>query len=155
MKAIFFTQHGGNEVLQYGDRPDPEPGPGEVRVAIRAAALNHLDVFVRNGIPHVPLPQIPGADGAGIVDAVGAGVAGLAAGDRVLIQPGLYCGACEFCRAGRAEPLRDVPDPRRARAPGPSPSSSSCRRATSFRSPRASRSRRRPRFRWRTRPRGG
>ncbi len=100
MKAIYFTRHGGNEVLQYGDRPDPVAGPGEVRVAIRAAALNHLDVFVRNGIPNVPLPQIPGADGAGLVDAVGEGVAGVAVGDRVLIQPGLYCGACEFCRAG-------------------------------------------------------
>ena len=71
-----------------------------MRVAIRAAALNHLDIFVRNGIPNVPLPQIPGADGAGVVDAVGAGVEGLAPGDRVLIQPGLSCGACEFCRGG-------------------------------------------------------
>src|SRR4029077_15431531 len=66
----------------------------------RAAALNRLDVFVRDGIPGVPLPQIPGADGAGVVDAVGAGVEGLSHGDRVLIQPGLYCNACEFCRAG-------------------------------------------------------
>ena len=100
MKAIFFTQHGGNEVLQYGDRPDPVAGAGEVRVAMRAAALNHLDVFVRNGIPNVPLPQIPGADGAGVVDAVGEGVTGVAVGDRVLLQPGLFCGVCEFCRAG-------------------------------------------------------
>src|ERR1700732_316686 len=76
MKAVFFTRHGGNEVLQYGDRPTPEPGPGEVRVAIRAAALNHLDIFVRAGIPDVP------------------------PGHRVLIQPGLFCGRCEFCRAG-------------------------------------------------------
>ena len=100
MKAIFFAQHGGSEVLQYGDRPDPAAGPGEVRVSVRAAALNHLDVFVRNGIPNVPLPQIPGADGAGIVDSVGEGVTGVAVGDRVLIQPGLSCGACEFCRGG-------------------------------------------------------
>jgi NADPH:quinone reductase-like Zn-dependent oxidoreductase len=100
MKAIYFTQHGGNEVLQYGERPDPVPGPGQVRVAIRAAALNHLDIFVRNGIPNVPLPQIPGADGAGVVDAVGEAVTGVSPGDRVLLQPGLYCGACEFCRAG-------------------------------------------------------
>jgi NADPH:quinone reductase-like Zn-dependent oxidoreductase len=100
MKAIFFTRHGGNEVLEYGERPEPSPGPGEVRVAIRAAALNHLDVFVRNGIPDVPLPQIPGADGAGVVDAVGEGVEDLASGDRVLLQPGLFCAACEFCRAG-------------------------------------------------------
>lgn len=100
MKAVFFRQHGGNEVLQYGDWPEPEPGPGEVRVAIRAAALNHLDLFVRNGIPHVPLPMVPGADGAGVVDLAGPGVAGLAAGTPVLIQPGLFDGECEFCRAG-------------------------------------------------------
>jgi NADPH:quinone reductase-like Zn-dependent oxidoreductase len=100
MKAIFFRAHGGNEVLEYGDRPAPEPGAGEMRVSIRAAALNHLDIFVRNGIPDVPLPQIPGADGAGVVDAVGAGVKGLSPGERVLLQPGLYCNACEFCRGG-------------------------------------------------------
>jgi NADPH:quinone reductase-like Zn-dependent oxidoreductase len=100
MKAVFFDRHGGNEVLQFGERRDPEPGPGQVRVAIRAAALNHLDLFVRNGIPDVPLPQIPGADGSGVVDVLGPGVEGLAEGDRVLLQPGLYCNACEFCRGG-------------------------------------------------------
>ena len=100
MKSIFFQKHGGSEVLEYGERPEPEPRAGEVRVAIRAAALNRLDVFVRNGIPNVPLPQIPGADGAGVVDTLGPGVEGLAPGDRVLLQPGLYCNACEFCRAG-------------------------------------------------------
>ena len=100
MKAIFFTRHGGNEVLEYGERPTPEPSAGEVRVAIRAAALNHLDIFVRNGIPDVPLPQIPGGDGAGVVDAVGEGVEGPTLGDRVLLQPGLYDATCEFCRRG-------------------------------------------------------
>jgi NADPH:quinone reductase-like Zn-dependent oxidoreductase len=100
MKAVFLTQHGGNEVLQYGERPAPEPGPGEVRVAVRAAALNHLDLFVRNGIPDVPLPQIPGADAAGVVEKLGEGVADRAPGERVLVQPGLYCAACEYCRAG-------------------------------------------------------
>jgi NADPH:quinone reductase-like Zn-dependent oxidoreductase len=100
MKAVFFTEHGSNAVLQYGDRPDPVPGPGEARVEIRAAAMNHLDIFVRNGIPGVPLPQIPGGDGAGVVDAIGEGVSDLAPGDRVLVQPGLYCTQCEFCRAG-------------------------------------------------------
>jgi NADPH:quinone reductase-like Zn-dependent oxidoreductase len=100
MKAIFLRKHGGNEVLEYGDRPDPKPGPGEVVVAIRAAAMNHLDIFVRNGIPNVPLPQIPGADGSGVVEEVGPGVVGLVPGDRVLIQPGLSCGSCEFCSSG-------------------------------------------------------
>ena len=100
MKAIFFTEHGDNNVLQYGERPTPEPAAGQVRVAIRAASLNHLDIFVRDGIPDVPLPQIPGGDGSGIVDALGEGVEGLTPGDRVLLQPGLFCGACEFCRAG-------------------------------------------------------
>ena len=100
MKAIYFEKHGGNEVLQYGDRPTPEPGPGEVRVAVRAAALNRLDVFVRNGIPGVPLPQIPGADASGVLDQLGEGVTGLTPGDRVLVQPGLFCGVCESCMAG-------------------------------------------------------
>jgi NADPH:quinone reductase-like Zn-dependent oxidoreductase len=100
MKAVFFRKHGGNEVLEYGDWPAPEVGPGQVRLAIRAAAMNHLDIFVRNGIPDVPLPQVPGADGAGVIDALGGGVEGVGVGDRVLIQPGLYCNVCEFCRAG-------------------------------------------------------
>jgi NADPH2:quinone reductase len=100
MKSVFFEKHGGPEVLQLGDRPTPEPGTGDVRVALRAAALNHLDIFVREGLPGVPLPQIPGADGAGVVDKIGSGVDGIAPGDRVLIQPGLYCNVCEFCRGG-------------------------------------------------------
>ena len=100
MKAVFFRRHGGNEVLEYGDWPDPSPGPGEVLLGIRAAALNHLDIFVRDGIPGVPLPHIPGADGSGVVVSLGAGVTGLAPGDRVLVQPGLFCGVCEFCRSG-------------------------------------------------------
>jgi NADPH:quinone reductase-like Zn-dependent oxidoreductase len=102
MKAVYFESHGGPEVLRVGERPDPEPGPGDVRVRIRAAALNHLDLFVRSGMENVrvPLPQIPGADGAGIVDRPGDGVEGFAPGDRVLIQPGLYCGVCEYCRGG-------------------------------------------------------
>jgi len=100
MKAVFFEKPGGPEVLLYGDRPTPEPAPGEVRIQVRAAALNHLDIFVRNGIPHGTFPQIPGADASGVVDRLGVGVTGLTVGDRVLVQPGLYCTACEFCRAG-------------------------------------------------------
>jgi NADPH:quinone reductase-like Zn-dependent oxidoreductase len=100
MKAVFFRRHGSNDVLEYGDWPEPEPVAGQVRVAIRAAALNHLDLFVRDGLPNVPLPQIPGADGAGVVDAIGPGVEGMTPGDRVLIQPGLFDNTCEFCRSG-------------------------------------------------------
>lgn len=100
MKAVFFRRHGGNEVLEYGDWPDPRPAAGEVVVDVRAAASNHLDIFVRGGIPGVPLPQVPGADGSGVVGEVGTGVEGLTPGDRVLIQPGLFDGTCEFCRAG-------------------------------------------------------
>src|SRR5258706_15191809 len=102
MKAVYFEKHGGGEVLKFGERPDPKAGPGEVRIRIRAAALNHLDIFVREGLPNVPvpLPQVPGADGAGEVESVGEGVLDVAPGDRVLIQPGLFCNRCEFCRAG-------------------------------------------------------
>jgi NADPH2:quinone reductase len=100
MRALFIEKHGGPEVLQYVDRPEPEPGAGEVRIAIRAAAMNHLDLFVRDGIPGVPLPIVPGADGAGTVDALGAGVEGLTVGQRVLVQPGLHDNVCEWCRAG-------------------------------------------------------
>ena len=102
MKAVFFETHGGNDVLRIGERPDPSPGSGEAVVRLRAAALNHLDIFVRDGLPNVTiaLPHIPGSDGAGVVESVGPGVASVRAGDRVLIQPGLFCNACEFCRAG-------------------------------------------------------
>ena len=102
MKAAYISKHGGNEVLTVGELSEPVPGPGEVLVGIRAAALNRLDVFVRNGIPGVPVafPHVPGADGCGVVEAVGAGAKGLAEGDRVVLQPGLSCGACEFCRDG-------------------------------------------------------
>jgi NADPH:quinone reductase-like Zn-dependent oxidoreductase len=102
MKAVFMESHGTNDVLQVGERPDPVARAGEVIVRIEAAALNRLDLFVRDGIPGVPIafPHIPGADGCGVVEALGAGVADLKAGDRVVIQPGLSCGRCEFCRAG-------------------------------------------------------
>ncbi len=103
MKAVVFHEHGGPEVLQYADTETPVPGYGEVRVAIRAAALNQLDIFVRKGWPGIKLeyPHIPGADGAGVVSAVGEGVDGLASGDRVVINGTLSCGRCESCLAGQ------------------------------------------------------
>jgi NADPH:quinone reductase-like Zn-dependent oxidoreductase len=84
MKAVRIHEDGGPEVLRYEDVPDPEPGPGEVLVELRASALNHLDVWVRKGLPSVPKPRILGADGAGIrVDT----------GERVVINPGIEHGA--------------------------------------------------------------
>ncbi len=93
---------GGPEVLKPGEIPTPSPGPKEVLVRLRAAALNHLDVWVRKGVasPRLPLPHILGADGAGVVEAVGPGVEGLAPGDEVVVNPGLSCGRCERCLRG-------------------------------------------------------
>lgn len=109
MRAAFITKHGGPEVLEVGERPEPEPGPGQVRVRIVAAALNHLDLFTRNGIPgvEVAMPHVLGADGAGVVDRVGEGVRSLRPGDEVWIQPGLFCGRCEFCVAGETSMCLD------------------------------------------------
>ncbi|HTP07361.1 MAG TPA: alcohol dehydrogenase catalytic domain-containing protein, partial [Anaerolineae bacterium] len=72
MKAVIFEQHGGPEVLQYTDFPAPEPGPGQVQVQIHAAAMNRLDIWVRQGWPGIRLeyPHIPGADGAGVISAI-------------------------------------------------------------------------------------
>ena len=81
MKAIRIHEDGGPEVLRYEDAPDPEPAPGEVLVELRAASLNHLDLWIRKGLPSVPKPRILGADGAGLVD-----------GRRVVINPGIEHG---------------------------------------------------------------
>jgi NADPH:quinone reductase-like Zn-dependent oxidoreductase len=83
MKAIRIHEDGGPEVLRYEDAPDPEPGPGEVLVRLRAASLNHLDLWIRKGLPSVPKPRILGADGAGIREDTG---------ERVVINPGLEHG---------------------------------------------------------------
>ena len=89
MKAVRIHEDGGPEVLRYEDVPDPEPGDGEVLVSLRAAGLNHLDVWVRKGLPSVPKPRILGADGAGVVAALGAGVEGFDVGERVVVNPGI------------------------------------------------------------------
>src|SRR4051794_11089383 len=92
LKAIRLHEDGGPEVLRYEDAPDPAPGTGEVLISLRAASLNHLDLWVRRGLPSVPKPRILGADGAGVVAALGEGVDGVAVGDRVVINPGLEHG---------------------------------------------------------------
>jgi NADPH:quinone reductase-like Zn-dependent oxidoreductase len=92
VKAVRIHEDGGSEVLRYEEAPDPEAGEGEVLVRIRAASLNHLDIWVRKGLPSVPKPRILGADGAGTVEALGEGVSGLELGQRVVINPGLEHG---------------------------------------------------------------
>lgn len=102
MRAVVIREHGDYDRLLFEERPIPSPGPGEVRVAVRAAALNHLDTWVRRGVPgHTfPLPLVPGCDGAGVVDAVGDGVKSPAVGDEVFLAPGIGCAACAFCARG-------------------------------------------------------
>jgi zinc-binding alcohol dehydrogenase/oxidoreductase len=87
--AVRIHEDGGPEVLVLEEVPDPEPGPGEVLIRLRASALNHLDVWVRKGLPSVPKPRILGADGAGVVEALGAGVEGFEDGAPVVINPGI------------------------------------------------------------------
>jgi len=103
MKAILFRQHGGPEVLEYADFPIPEPKPGEALIRLHAAALNRMDVMVRNGWPglNLELPHINGADGAGEVVALGGSTDELQSGDHVVIDANLGCGTCEFCLAGK------------------------------------------------------
>src|ERR1044072_1771637 len=102
MKAITFTQHGTPEVLKLAEVPDPQIKANEVLVEVRACALNHLDVWVRNGLPGItiPLPHILGNDIAGIVREVGDLVTWAKPGIEVMVQPGVSCGHCAECLAG-------------------------------------------------------
>jgi NADPH:quinone reductase-like Zn-dependent oxidoreductase len=109
MKACVLDEHGGREKLQIRDVPDPEPGPGQVLVRVRAVALNHLDIWVREGLPHLELdyPHILGSDIAGEVQGWGPGVTGLQTGQRVLLQPAVSCEQCPACLSGRDNLCRD------------------------------------------------
>jgi NADPH:quinone reductase-like Zn-dependent oxidoreductase len=102
MKALAFHEHGGLDKLRYQDVPDPKIGDGDVLVRVKACALNHLDLFVREGIPglKLPLPFWSGCDIAGEIAEVGPAVTGVAVGDRVAVNPNLNCGRCEFCIRG-------------------------------------------------------
>jgi NADPH:quinone reductase-like Zn-dependent oxidoreductase len=93
VKAVRIHEDGGPDVLRYEDVEDPAPGPGEVLVRLRAASLNHLDLWIRQGLPSVPKPRILGADGAGVVAALGEGADAFSEGDRVVLNPGLDDGA--------------------------------------------------------------
>ena len=89
MKAIRIHEDGGPEVLRYEDAPDPEVWRGEVLIRLRAASLNHLDLWLRAGLPSVPKPRILGADGAGVVEELGEGVTGFERGQPVVLNPGI------------------------------------------------------------------
>ena len=108
MKAVRFHRHGGPEVLQYEEAPDPVPNSGEALVRVRACALNHLDIWARNGLPNVeiPLPHISGCDIAGVVEWVPTEEKELAVGDEVVVNPGIGCGRCGKCLLGRDEQCR-------------------------------------------------
>jgi NADPH:quinone reductase-like Zn-dependent oxidoreductase len=103
MKAVRFHRHGGPEVLQYEDAPDPKPSSDEALVRVRACALNHLDVWARNGLPNVVIrmPHISGSDIAGVVEWVPPEETGLRKGDEVIVNPGVGCGRCDRCLSGR------------------------------------------------------
>jgi NADPH:quinone reductase-like Zn-dependent oxidoreductase len=102
VKALAFHEFGGPDKLRYEDVPDPKPRPHEVLVRVKACALNHLDLFVREGIPALktPLPFWTGCDIAGDVVEVGAAATGVKVGERVAVNPNLTCDRCEFCAAG-------------------------------------------------------
>jgi alcohol dehydrogenase len=110
MKAVVFEEHGGTEVLQYTDIPDPEPGPYEVLIQVKAAGANFNDVWARRGMPgmKVIFPHVSGSDVAGVVAALGSEVSGsgfgsspLQVGDEVVAHPGLSCRTCDFCVTGQ------------------------------------------------------
>lgn len=105
MRAALFHEFGGPEVVRIDEVPDPVPGPGQVRIRVEGSALNHLDLWVRRGLPiKTTMPHIGGSDIAGVVDSVGPGVEASWEGRRVVVDPTLACGQCDACQAGE-EPL--------------------------------------------------
>ena len=103
MKAVVFRAHGGPDVLELAEWPEPHAGAGEVVVQVKACSINHLDLWVRQGIPayQITLPHISGCDVAGLVHQLGPDVTGIELGSSVIVAPGLSCFACEWCRAGQ------------------------------------------------------
>src|SRR3954452_22383553 len=110
MKAVVFEEHGGTEVLSYTDIPEPEPGPYEVLIEVKAAGANFNDIWARRGMPgmKVIFPHVSGSDGSGVVAALGSEVTGtgfgsssLQVGDEVVVHPGLSCRTCDFCVTGQ------------------------------------------------------
>ncbi len=109
MKAVRFHEHGGPEVLRYEEAPDPVPNADEALVRVKACALNHLDLWARNGLPNVeiPMPHISGCDVSGVVEWVPEEEKQFAKGDEVIVNPGMSCGRCEKCLAGKDDQCRE------------------------------------------------
>lgn len=103
MKAVIVKAWGGPENLVVAELPSPRPGPGEVLVRVSHCALNHLDLWVRKGIPafKIPLPHVLGSDVSGTVAELGPGATSFKTGDRVAVAPGRSCGSCDRCSQGR------------------------------------------------------
>lgn len=103
MKAVVFERHGGTEVLEYRDVPEPKAGPNDVVIRIKAAAANYNDIWARRGLPgmEIILPHISGSDAAGIVEEVGSEVKEFRPGDEVMVHPGISCRRCEACTSGQ------------------------------------------------------
>ncbi len=107
MKAVYIEEFGDVDVLKFGEVPEPEIGPNEVLVRVKAVSLNHLDIWVRRGVyPKLKMPHVLGSDVAGIVERVGQGV-DLEVGRKVLISPGISCGRCEMCLLGKDNLCKD------------------------------------------------
>lgn len=102
MKAVVIREHGALDCVRVEDIPDPQPARGQAVIEVRAAALNHLDIWVRKGGRGLPLafPHVLGSDAAGVVARLGDGVENLAVEDEVVLNPGVSCGSCEFCNRG-------------------------------------------------------
>jgi len=107
MKAIVFQEFGGPEVLQYADIPEPHMRQDQVLVRVKACALNHLDLWVRRGLPGVNLPHINGSDISGVVEDVGEFVTSVKVGQRVLLAPMIFCNRCTMCTAGQQNLCRE------------------------------------------------
>lgn len=101
MRAMTFSRHGDTSVIEAQDLSVPEPADGEVLVRVKACSLNHLDLWVRKGLPaRIPMPHIGGSDIAGIVEKLGPGAHGVVVGQRVVVSPALSCGQCDWCTRG-------------------------------------------------------
>src|SRR3972149_4512790 len=109
MKAVVVYEHGGIDKLKYDEIPNPEVRASDVLVQVKACAMNHLDIWVRKGLPHLKIkyPHVLGSDVAGIVAEVGKDVRGIEIGTPVLVSPGITCGRCVYCVSGRDNLCRE------------------------------------------------